>query len=107
MVRKTLLFIGFLFLPQALFAQSWTNLGIGGGGAQFAPSYSPLDPNLVFLQCDMGGIYRSTNNAANYTMLDFTQFGSSTDYPNGSCPIGFDPNNVNNLWAFGMQKDDT
>lgn len=107
MKTRSCLTLLFLSLTSLLHAQAWTNMGIGGGGAQFAPSYSPLDPNLVFLQCDMGGIYRSTNNATNYNMVDFMQFSSQTDYPNGSCPIAYDPNNVNNLWAFGMQKDDT
>jgi len=108
MNRKLFLIFSAVFLfPTALRAQTWTNLGIGGGGAQFAPSFSPLDSNLLFLQCDMGGIYRSTNNGANFTMVDFIQFGSATDYPNGSCPIAYDPNNVNNLWAFGGQADDT
>src|ERR1019366_5085137 len=106
MKTRPCLTLSFFLITSLLHAQAWTNVGIGGGGAQFAPSYSPLDPNLVFLQCDMGGIYRSTNNTANYTMVDFMQFGSLTDYPNGSCPIAYDPNNVNNLWAFGMQADD-
>src|SRR5258708_2818433 len=96
-----------LVTPSLLHAQAWTNVGIGGGGAQFAPSFSPLDSNLVFLQCDMGGIYRSTNGATSYTMVDYTQFGSQTDYPNGSCPIAYDSNNVNKLWGFGTQNDDT
>src|ERR1019366_6229242 len=107
MKTRPCLTLSFFLITSLLHAQAWTNVGIGGGGAQFAPSYSPLDPNLVFLQCDMGGTYRSTNNTTNYTMVDFMQFGSLADYPNGSCPIGYDPNNVNNLWAFGMQKDDT
>src|ERR1035438_1552669 len=107
MTIRFYLTLTFLFLASLLHGQTWTNMGIGGGGAQFAPSFSPLDPNLVFLQCDMGGIYRSTNGGVGFTMVDFTQFGSSTDYPNGSCPIAYDPNNVNNLWAFGAQNDDT
>ncbi len=93
-------------LASSLYAQAWTNVGLGGGGAQFAPSFSPLDSNLLFLQCDMGGIYRSTNGGASFTMVDFTQFGSATDYPNGACPIAYDSNNQNSLWAFGAQNDD-
>ncbi len=107
MKTRSCLFLILASIPPLLQAQTWTNMGIGGGGAQFAPSFSYLDPNLLFLQCDMGGIYRSTNNGTNFTMVGYTQFDSSTDYPNGACPIGYDPNNANNLWAFGEQNDDT
>jgi hypothetical protein len=97
-----------LFLVFCLFSicRAWNNVGIGGGGAQFAPSFSYLDHNLLFLQCDMGGVYRSIDNGASFQILDFTIFGSSTDYPN-ACPIAYDPNNVNRLWSFGGQNDDT
>ncbi len=106
MMKKTFLLIWILSLPQVLLSQTWTNLGIGGGGAQYAPSFSYLDPNLVFLQCDMGGIFLSDNNAVSFQIRPFTQFGSDTDYPNGACPIGYDPNDVNNLWGFGLENDD-
>jgi hypothetical protein len=106
MMKKNLFVIGLLLSARIIHAQAWTNMGIGAGGAQYAPSFSYLDPNLVFLQCDMGGIYRSDNNATSFQIRPFTQFGSDTDYPNGSCPIGYDPNNVNNLWGFGVENDD-
>ena len=35
------------------------NLGPGGGGAIFNAVGSPHDPKLLFVQCDMTGVYRS------------------------------------------------
>ncbi len=44
--------------------------GISGGGAVFAPSFSPHAPGEMHVGCDMGGLYRTTNNGASWTMHD-------------------------------------
>jgi len=51
--------------------------GIGGGGGMFTPAVSPQDPNLMFLSCDMGGVYRSTDGGKHWVMLDWRQLSSS------------------------------
>lgn len=39
----------------------WRIVGPGGGGAQYFPSISPHDDNLMLLSCDMTGLYISEN----------------------------------------------
>ncbi|PYV14095.1 MAG: hypothetical protein DMG21_19265 [Acidobacteria bacterium] len=49
---------------------AWRILGPGGGGAQFHPTVSPHDPNLVLVACDMTGAYISENGGASWRMFD-------------------------------------
>src|SRR5580692_12073936 len=44
----------------------WRLVGPGGGGAQYNPSISPLDPNIVLLSCDMGGAYISVDGGTSW-----------------------------------------
>jgi len=85
---------------------TWQIMGIGGGGAQFAPVISPHDPNLLFVQCDMGGVYRSTDGGSSFQMLPYGQYSSGTDYPNGACPIAFHPTDSTKAWGWGRQAGD-
>jgi len=39
----------------------WTPLGAGGGGNSQTWGISPLDPNIILVGTDVGGIYRSTD----------------------------------------------
>jgi photosystem II stability/assembly factor-like uncharacterized protein len=48
----------------------WTVIGPGGGGAQFLPSISPLDPNIVLVACDMGGGYISIDGGSSWRMFN-------------------------------------
>ncbi len=47
--------------------------GIGGGGGFFSPVISPFDENLLFVACDMGGVYRSANGGKSWNMIPWTQ----------------------------------
>ena len=81
---QTNLIVAFTFLgllaPHALSAESpnyaarrsgaWRVLGPGGGGAQFNPTVSPVDPNLVLVNCDMTGSYISTNGGDSWRMFN-------------------------------------
>ena len=104
-------FILFVFLginPGLLFAQTWTTVGMGGGGAQYAPSISPLNSNLRFIGCDMSGWYRSTDGGNSWNMLDFYQISTAVDYGfnNGvMCPMSFHPTSANIVYGFGAQQD--
>jgi photosystem II stability/assembly factor-like uncharacterized protein len=49
---------------------SWRVLGPGGGGAQFNPTVSPVDPNLVLVSCDMTGTYISTDGGSSWRMFN-------------------------------------
>jgi hypothetical protein len=56
--------------------------GMGGGGAIFCPRVSPwpAHPDLMFVSCDMTGLYRSEDGGANWALVDgrkaqgFTRF---------------------------------
>jgi photosystem II stability/assembly factor-like uncharacterized protein len=65
---------------------TFQNIGLGGGGGMFAPSGSPHDPDLLFVSCDMGGFYRSTDGGESWRMLDAWVVGGSTAFS-----AAFDP----------------
>ncbi len=52
-------------------------VGIGGAGGMFTPAVSPQDPNLMFISCDMGGVYRSTDGGKHWAMLHWRQLNTS------------------------------
>jgi photosystem II stability/assembly factor-like uncharacterized protein len=56
----------------------WTSLGLGGGGAMFTPAVSPADPNSILVNCDMGGVYRTTDGGQNWELIHYQQLGGST-----------------------------
>jgi hypothetical protein len=51
----------------------WLSRGPGGGGALFAPSFSPHNPNEIYISCDMSELFRSTNLGQSWSMLSFRQ----------------------------------
>ena len=51
----------------------WLPRGPGGGGALFAPSFSPHNPNEIYISCDMSEVFHSTNLGASWDMQDFRQ----------------------------------
>ncbi|HUU42444.1 MAG TPA: hypothetical protein VMX57_01610, partial [Planctomycetota bacterium] len=55
----------------ATVADTWTSVGIGGGGAFFYPAASPQDSDLLFVSSDMSGMYRSDDGGVSWTMLDW------------------------------------
>jgi len=78
MTMKPLLLIYIVF-PLVLFAQptTWESRGIGGGGALFSPTISPLDENIIFLQCDMSEVFHTTNKGGNWGEIHFTELIST------------------------------
>lgn len=51
----------------------WLSRGPGGGGALFAPSFSPHNPNELYISCDMSEVFHSTNLGASWEQLHFKQ----------------------------------
>src|SRR5258706_4474118 len=51
----------------------WNSRGPGGGGALFAPSFSPYNAGELFMACDMSEVFHSTNFGASWAVLDFRQ----------------------------------
>jgi len=54
-------------------AQRWRPTGISGGGGMETPAISPHDPNLMLLNCDMSGAYRTTDGGETWEMLHWAQ----------------------------------
>lgn len=75
---KNTLFI-ILLTPLFIFAQpsSWQSRGIGGGGALFCPSISPLDANNIYLQCDMSEVFHSTDKGGSWNIIPFREMIST------------------------------
>jgi photosystem II stability/assembly factor-like uncharacterized protein len=48
----------------------WRVIGPGGGGAQFLPTISPHDSNVVLVGCDMTGSYLSRDGGASWRMFN-------------------------------------
>jgi photosystem II stability/assembly factor-like uncharacterized protein len=57
---------------------SWSSLGLGGGGAMYTPAISPVDPNLILLNCDMSGGYRSIDGGKSWELIHYRQLTGST-----------------------------
>ena len=74
MMRRVLICL--TILGTALWGQAagrldaWQVIGPGGGGAQFNPTVSPVDPNLVLVNCDMTGTYISTDGGNSWRMFN-------------------------------------
>src|SRR5438876_8996729 len=56
--------------------------GLGGGGEMLSPKVSPWPtrPDLVFVACDMSGLYRSPDFGATWELLDTRVVRSWTTY---------------------------
>ena len=71
-----------LILTCNAFAQaptSWQSRGIGGGGALFSPSINPANHNEVYLACDMGELFHSTNAGQQWGEVNFAQIQGNHD----------------------------
>ncbi|MBK9332668.1 MAG: hypothetical protein IPM96_09790 [Ignavibacteria bacterium] len=51
----------------------WTSKGPGGGGALFSPSFSPHDPDELYIACDMSELFRSTDLGITWAETDFKE----------------------------------
>jgi len=70
-------------------------LGLGGGGNMQCPSISPLNPNFMFVACDMSGLYRSFDAGQHWQMIESDAILAST-----LCPVTFDYKDGNIVYAF-------
>ena len=79
--RRNAIFIFFSLLLFTAFAHAapptqWSSRGIGGGGALFSPGFSPHNPNELYIACDMGELFHSTDLGASWGVVDFRQLQS-------------------------------
>jgi len=76
---KKLLLCATALTPLLIFSQpnAWQSHGIGGGGALFCPSISPLDANNIYLQCDMSEVFHSSNKGESWDIIHFREMIST------------------------------
>jgi photosystem II stability/assembly factor-like uncharacterized protein len=72
----------------------WQSIGLSGGGAMFTPAISLHDRNLMLLNCDMSGAYRTGDGGETWQMLHYSQLASST-----RCRPVFHPTDPNVVYA--------
>ena len=62
--------------------------GVGGGGALFAPSFSPFNANDLYVASDMGQIFHTTNLGQSWDTVTFREIqgnsGASVQFTNDS-----------------------
>jgi photosystem II stability/assembly factor-like uncharacterized protein len=108
-IRISVLIIVALLSFDPIGAQPLVNgyrpTGLSGGGGLFAPVSMPEHPEIMFVSCDMGGFYRSTDAGKSWSMIDGNIIsGTSTHRP---C---FDPYKDSTVYLFSrgdvMQSSD-
>jgi len=72
----------------------WQGMGLSGGGAMFTPAISPLDPNLMMLNCDMSCAFRTDDGGRNWEMIHHHYLIASTQ-----CRPVFHPTDPNTVFA--------
>ena len=71
-VRVTaLIAMGYNAMAMAGVPAAWQPRGVGGGGALFAPSFSPHRESELYITSDMSEAFRSTNSALSWEVIDF------------------------------------
>lgn len=68
----------------------------------YSPAVSPLDDTLMFVQCDMGGLYRSSNGGTTWTMVNGRQMTAALNEVR--CPVAFDPTPSGRIYAYGAYR---
>ena len=51
----------------------WRAAGVSGGGGTETPAISPHDPEVMLLNCDMSGAYRTTDGGRSWTLFHWRQ----------------------------------
>lgn len=73
--KNLLLSLIFILIITNLNAQilQWTSRGPGGGGALFSPSFSPHNPEEIYIGCDMSELFHSTDLGLSWNETDFRE----------------------------------
>jgi len=80
--------------PAAAPASEWEPVGLAGGGGMFTPAISPVDPDLMMVNCDMSGAYISEDGGRSWRMIHHLQLRGNT-----RCRPGFHPQDANTIYA--------
>ncbi len=86
---------GLLFIGSASAEElQWEPVGLSGGGGMFSPAISPVDPNLMMLNCDMSAAYISEDGGHHWRMIHHAQLRSDT-----RCRPAFHPHDDDVIYA--------
>jgi photosystem II stability/assembly factor-like uncharacterized protein len=72
----------------------WEALGLSGSGGMFTPAISPVNPDLMMLNCDMSAAYISEDGGRHWRMIHQAQLRSDT-----GCRPAFHPTNPDTVFA--------
>ncbi len=86
--------LGCLFGPAPAQPITWEPVGLSGGGGMFTPVISPVDPDLMMLNCDMSAAYLSEDGGRNWRMIHQAQLRTDT-----RCRPAFHPIDRNVIYA--------
>jgi hypothetical protein len=81
-------------------------LGLGGGGNMGAPAISPHQPNIMFVACDLGGLYRSEDFGKSWQVVDARKMRGDNNSLRldgnaiPACAVVFDPDNKDMVYAY-------
>lgn len=87
--------LGFaLILASTSYAIPWQPVGLSGGGALLTPAISPVNSNLMMVNCDMSAAYLSEDGGRNWRMIHHAQLRSDI-----ACRPAFHPTNETIIYA--------
>jgi photosystem II stability/assembly factor-like uncharacterized protein len=66
-------------LAPAQVPGAWYTSGMGGGGALYSPSINPDNHNEIYMGCDMGEIFHSTDQGLSWKDVHFLQLQGGHD----------------------------
>ncbi len=78
---------------------NWSSKGPGGGGALFSPSFSPHDPDELYIACDMSELFHSSDFGLSWRTIDFDQMTG-----NNGANVRF-TNNPQILYCINFEND--
>ena len=86
--------LGAIVAPVLAQSIPWQPLGLSGGGGMFTPAVSPVDPDLMMLNCDMSAAYISEDGGHNWRMIHQSQLRTDT-----RCRPAFHPTDRDVIYA--------
>lgn len=61
--------------------EKWLSVGVGGGGALYAPSFNPHNPDEFYVNCDMGEVFHTTTLGRAWETVHFTRLQTWANAP--------------------------
>ena len=90
-MKRNILLVGLLLLFTIAHSQprAFHSHGLGGGGAQYAPSINPTNPAEIYVACDKSGLYHTMDAVNTWSLIGFQQIQA---YHSSTLQFTNDPN---------------